>query len=339
MSRMPAVVSPPSPHVPMATLSLVPPVMAPAASDTEAAISRRLILSLVGLGVAMLCLLMHMADLKIALRSPATAGYAILFTGLAVIRWICRNPTTQARRLTGDVAEYFGLFMVISLVGAVASYPVAALSHGFSDAMLQRADLALHFNWLAWYEVVAAHPMLQDVSRSVYAMIYVSPAMLLGWLAWTDQRREAYAFIVAVWFAAWITLAAFRFMPAVGPFAYLWHGPFPYLPVSDLWQPQLIPQLRAHTIQVVDLGHLVGLVSAPSFHAAAAVLLIVFSARQGRIGIPLICVNLAMLLATPVEGTHYLTDLILGAIVALLSLQIVALLQPGKGAMPLPAAA
>jgi membrane-associated phospholipid phosphatase len=167
-------------------------------------------------------------------------------------------------------------------------------------------------------------------------MIYVSPAILLGYLAITGQRREAHEFIVAVWLAAAITLAAFRFMPAVGPFAYLWHGPIPYLPVSDLWQPQLIPQLRDHAVSRVDLGHLVGLVSAPSFHAASGVLLIAFAWRQPRLRGPLVAINAAMLLSTPVEGTHYLTDMILGAAAASIALGVVAQLRawPVRGGSP-----
>ena len=243
---------------------------------------------------------------------------------LAAIRWCCRRSAVPAVRIVGDIAEYFGLLTAISLIGAVASYPVASYSHGFCDGFLQRSDAALHFRWVAWYQLIAAHPSLQMLSRAAYAMIYISPAILLGYLAVTHQRREAQNFIAAIWVSAVITLVAFRFMPAVGPFAYLWHGPIPYMPVSDLWQPELIPQLRDHITPIVDLGHLVGLVSAPSFHAAAGVLLIAFAARQPAIRAPLIAGNLAMLLSTPVEGTHYLTDLILGAIVACASLGIIA---------------
>ena len=279
-------------------------------------ISRRTLWVMLAVGVLSLALLMRAAGLVIDPRTPGAAAYALLFSTLAAVRWTFRRPQTQLRRAARDMAEYCGVFMAISLVGALASYPVAALSHGFADGMLQRSDAALHFNWLAWYKTVAAHPLLQMCSRSAYAMIYISPAVLLGWLSWTDQRREAHDFTAAVGISAGVTLIGFYFMPAVGPFSYLWHGPFVYLPVSDLWQPQLIPQLRAHLVHEIDLGHLVGLVSAPSFHAAAAVLLITFSARQPRIRIPLIAINVAMLLATPVEGTHYLTDMLMGALVA-----------------------
>lgn len=310
------------------------PPLSPAPTP-GATIARSTIVALLIGSIVVVAMLMHHAGLSIAPFALGTRSFALVFTILGAIRWFCRDGASGASRAIRDMAEYFGLFMAITLVGAVASYPIAAETHGFADSLLERGDLALHFHWLAWYQTVAAHPMLQIVSRTAYAMIYVSPAILIGYLAITDQRREAHQFIVAVWLAATITLVLFRFMPAIGPFAYLWHGPIRYMPVSDLWQPQLIPQLRDHAVPFVDLGHLVGLVSAPSFHAAAAVLLIAFALRQPSIRWPLVAINAAMLLATPVEGTHYLTDMILGAIVALVSLCAVTQLHPWLLRMPM----
>jgi hypothetical protein len=293
----------------------------------EDPLPRRSMLLLVAAGLIAVAVLMHHAGLSIDPFARSTFAFLSAFTMLAATRFICRAPQTRKGRIAGDIAEYYGLFTGISLLGAIASYPIAAASHGFVDAALQRSDLMLHFDWLAWYRVVAAHPMLQIVSRAAYSSIYVSPAILLGHFAVTDQRREAHDFLAVIAVAATITLAMFRFMPAVGPFGYLWHGPIPYLPVSDLWQPELIPQLRAHAAPVVDLGHLVGLVSAPSFHAAAAVLMIAFALRQPLLRVPLTLLNGAMLLSTPVEGTHYLTDMILGACVAAIALAVVAIIH------------
>lgn len=271
-------------------------------------------------------LLMHAAGLGLAL-SPGLFAFVLTLAVLGAIRWRFRRAASGGGRVARDAAEYVAVSTVISLVGAVASYPVAAFSHGFADAWLQRCDAALRFDWLAWYRFTAAHPAAQLASRFAYELIYLSPAILLGHYATADKRREAYDFMAAVWLSAVLTLVAFRFMPAVGPFAYLWHGPIGYLPVSDLWQPDVIPRLRAHSFPTVDIGRLVGLVSAPSFHAAAAVLLMAFAARERRVRWPLLAMNAAMLLATPVEGTHYLVDLLLGAVVAALSIAGVALIR------------
>ena len=92
------------------------------------------------------------------------------------------------------------------------------------------------------------------------------------------------------------------------------------MPDSGLWQPELIPALRHHAIHAIDLGELRGLVSAPSFHTAAGVLYIATAWRIRQLRWPVLGLNAAMLIATPVEGTHYLADMLLGALVAAVAL-------------------
>ena len=285
-------------------------------------------------GALALAAMMQRAGLSLDWTSPGAAAFALALASLGGLRWKLRDARSRPGCAIRDMAEYFALFTLISLLGALASYPVAAFSRGFIDASLYRADLALHFDWVAWYRVVAAHPALQLASRTAYALIYVSPAVLLGYLAIAGRRREAYDFIAAVALAAVMTLAVFRFAPAVGPFGYLWHGPIPYLPVSDLWQPDLIPQLRDHASAPIDPGHLVGLVSVPSFHAAAAVLLIACALPHRPVRWPLVAANTAMLLSTPVEGTHYLVDIIAGAVIAAAALAAVAWVRNLAGVQP-----
>jgi hypothetical protein len=267
---------------------------------------RRWLCVAIGGSALLVSLLMRLASLSIDPVAPATFAFVLGFICVGATYLGCRNATSPRLRALGDGAEYVGMFTVISLIGVLASYPIAAFSQGFADAGLQRADVAMGFDWLDWYRMTAAHPWLQLASRAAYAMIYALPAILLTYYAVSGLRREAYAFLTAVWLAALMTLIGFYFMPAVGPFGYLWHAPIPYLPVSDLWQPQLIPQLRQHAMPLVDLSHLVGLVSAPSFHAAAAGLIALFGWRQPPLRALVITLDMAMVLATPVEGTHYL---------------------------------
>ena len=267
-------------------------------------------------------LLMRWAGLGV---DPAAGGDVPFYAGGALAAGLCvglRRRATPVQRAVRDTAEYFGTFTLIGLAGAVASYPVSAATHGYVDAALQRADVAMGFDWLAWYRVVAAHPLLQWSGRIAYDSIYWSAMATMVGHAVTGRQDRGRAFIAALLVAAVLTLALFRFMPAVGPFAYLWHGPVPYMPVSELWQPQLIPSLRDHTIPLVDLAKLRGLVSAPSFHAAAAVIYIAGAWPMRRLRWWAVAINAAMLVSTPVEGTHYLADIIMGFGVALISLLI-----------------
>lgn len=274
------------------------------------------------LSVALCAALMWKAGLRVDPLLPSNAGYFAALLLLFAVRPVLSRTRRRWAPSLSDLTENVALFTAMALIGAVSTYPLAALSHGYADAPLQRIDEALHFHWLAWYETVAAHPSLQRLGVAAYQCIYVIPAALLGTFAIRGQRREAHRFLAGFWLAALITLTLYLFMPAVGPLTYLWKGPIPYMPTSALWQEQLIPALRAHQIGQVNLNELRGLVSAPSFHTASGVLYIATAWRCGSLRWPLIGMTLAMLLATPIEGTHYLSDMLIGAAVALVALML-----------------
>jgi hypothetical protein len=279
------------------------------------------------LNLALLLLMLAATGLQIDwLSAGAFTYYGVCAVALAVRLGFGRS-SHHVLRAVAQFAEYAVAFMLIGLLGAVGSYPVSAASHGFHDPALQAIDEALHFDWLAWYTLVSDHRALQLAGRIAYETIYYTPALILAFFAWTGRRREAHTFLATCWVAAVVTLATFFFMPAIGPFGYLWHGAIPYMPASELWQPELIPAMRHHIMHVIDLGQLRGLVSAPSFHTAAAVLYIALAWPYRAIRWPVVVVDIAMLLSTPVEGTHYLADMLAGAAVALVSLRLVGLVE------------
>jgi PAP2 superfamily len=211
--------------------------------------------------------------------------------------------------------EYIGLLGIISLLGIVAAYPIGYLSPQFCDALLMRGDEALHFNWLSWYDVVAAHRSIQLVERAFYGSVFITPLVLSAYFAYFGERVRAHLFIASYWLAVVVTLALFAFFPAKGPFAVSAHGIIPYMPKSGFDQAVIIEGLKQQKIHEVPLQALHGLVSFPSFHTAAAVLYIVTAWPIARLRWPVLMVNLLMLASIPVEGTHYLTDMIAGALV------------------------
>lgn len=174
----------------------------------------------IGLALSAACVaaLMFDADMTIDPWALGTLAYVTAFTLLLGARYIFRKPTNPGQRVTRDLSESVGLFMAVGLLGAVATYPLAADTHGSIDPLLQRIDLALHFDWLAWYRTVAAHRTLQLLGTIAYQSIFVTPALILAYCAWADKRAEARGFLVSFWVAAMLSLAAFRFFPAIGPF-------------------------------------------------------------------------------------------------------------------------
>jgi len=280
------------------------------------------------LSLATLTVMMHVAGLSIDPYDADNIPFYVSGIVLLGLRFGLRDRPWRHARAVADCAEYYGVFTMLALMGAVASYPVAAVTHGFHDAALQRIDALLHFDWLAWYRLVAATPILQSLGLAAYRSIYLTPAILFATFAYTGDRVAAHRFLATFWLTAIGTLILYAFMPAIGPFSYLWHQPIAYMPESEQWQHGLIPALRDHSVRVVDLGHLRGIVSAPSFHAAAATLYINAAWRLPRLRWPVLALNAAMLLSTPVEGTHYLIDILLGTIVALAAIATLHRLMP-----------
>ena len=275
----------------------------------------------VGAVLSGLLLLLFFAQESLFLKPFDLASCSFYTTCMlaAGLRWRLRHPHSEVQRVIRDGAEYIGLFTFVVVAGALASYPMAAASSGFADVKLEQIDRLLGFNWIAWYDVVAAHPILQWGGSLAYQSIYLSPLLLLCSFAHSGRKVEARGLIAAFWLAAAITLLVFNMMPARGPLAFLWHGPIPYMPASELYQAQLIPVLRDHYMHEIALGSLRGLVCAPSFHTTGAVLFILFARHAGALRWPLTILNLLMLLSTPVEGTHYLVDMLAGAVVALVA--------------------
>jgi hypothetical protein len=253
--------------------------------------------------------------------------YAVVAGGATLLSRI--RPTPRSC-ICADAVRSISLFAGVCLFGALASYPVAESSRGFADIWLERFDATVGFNWLAWYELVAHHPLLQAVERAAYESIFLIPAIILGYFAFAGRQWEATRFIMAFWLAAMMTLAAFYLVPTIGPFAVMAHGHVPYMPISALYQAQIIPELRVHRLHQVPLDAMHGLVGAPSFHAASAVLFIAAARSSRSLRWPLTLLSVAMLFATPVEGTHYLGDVFAGMLVALIALGLTTLLTEGR---------
>tara|TARA_R110000787_G_scaffold215191_6_gene324378 strand:+ start:23956 stop:25002 length:1047 start_codon:yes stop_codon:yes gene_type:complete len=300
-------------------------------TDRQALITRIVptswILGLLACSLLIVIAMMGWAGLDLDFLKASNGKYFLLLLLLVTTRYRLRDHATGWQRIARDFFEYVGFFLFISLLGATATYPVAAATSGFVDPALARIDAFLGFQWVDWYLLVVNNPWLQSAGSLAYANIYMSPVLLLGGLAISGERARAQLFLFSFWLAAVITMLAFLAFPAVGPLAYIWQGPVPYMPTSALYQAELIPLLRDNLLGSVDLGALQGLVCAPSFHTAAAVIYIAMAWQCPYLRWPLLVINGAMLLSTPVEGTHYLIDMIGGAIVGLFALCTAGALQ------------
>jgi membrane-associated phospholipid phosphatase len=91
-------------------------------------------------------------------------------------------------------------------------------------------------------------------------------------------------------------------------------------PANYLIQARDLPLVREGALRALDSGTLGGIITFPSFHAAAAVLYLwAFWSVWWMRPIALIT-NVGMLLATPIGGGHYFVDVLAGVGVAVLAI-------------------
>lgn len=298
------------------------PETAAVASPAAAFPLRWLVAAIAASGLAV-ALLMARQHIGLRLGGPALPALVLLMGTLAALWRRHRHPANSTQRIVRDFAESALLLVSAALIGGLGSYAAAAATTGFDDALLERTDRLLHFDWLALYGLFVRYPALQWVGEAAYASIWVSPLVIIGYCAATARQDHARRFLAAYWLSAMLTLLVFPLLPARGALAYLWRGPIPYLPMEGLGQGHIIPLLRSHALKVVDLGALQGIVCAPSFHTVSAAVFIATAWPIPPLRRWLVPLNAAMLLATPVEGTHYLTDMLIGLAVAGLALATV----------------
>lgn len=266
------------------------------------------------IGSALVLIGYGQAGLSIAV---ATALPYFLMIALLVSVAIARRSIDQPRqRRIADLVEALGLFCWVSALGGLASYAVAAGSIGFEDAALARADQAIGFDWPGAYHLASAHPWFATIAGLAYRSIFITPLVIVAALALTERVARAWTFIALFAAALAISLATFHFWPARSALAFHIGMRPDYLPATGIDHVAIITALRSGALTVVDPARIVGLITFPSFHAVSAVLFSWAGWSVRRIRMPLAMVNGGMLIVTPVEGTHYLVDILAGILLA-----------------------
>jgi membrane-associated phospholipid phosphatase len=123
-----------------------------------------------------------------------------------------------------------------------------------------------------------------------------------------------------------LTVGIFALFPATTAWTHLQLSDaevaaFHHLPLSSQDRIGKLIQIRqggAATLQTLN-GN--GLIAFPSFHCAAALLLVWSTWAIRWLRAPMIIMSLALLIATPIFGGHYISDMIAGAVVMVISVR------------------
>jgi membrane-associated phospholipid phosphatase len=108
---------------------------------------------------------------------------------------------------------------------------------------------------------------------------------------------------------ATIVPAAVHFTPSKEQFSN-------FTSLAGMWHYHSLVELRTTDRVNIDLFHLTGTVTFPSFHAAAATLVTYAARGVPFVAMPLFALNALMIVSTIPEGGHYLVDVIAGVLIA-----------------------
>lgn len=223
--------------------------------------------------------------------------------------------------------ECFGLTCGQAWASFLVLTPLAAISAPFADEFLDAADKMFGFDFLAY--AYAMKPNL-GLLAFAYKSYHWQPLLIIGILCWTGRTAMCWKFITAGAVALAITTIIFPFFPAEGPFVY--YGVKEFGPLRAPWQFGPVLHALKDGARYLDYSLMTGLVSLPSYHAAAACIF-VWATRGTVLRWLLLPLNVMLLLATFVIGSHYLIDIIAGMAVGIMAIAVThKLVQPGPSA-------
>ncbi len=213
---------------------------------------------------------------------------------------------------------------LLSMLAALLTYIAASASFPLQDAALNRWDRALGLDWPAYYRFVTAHPELLPYAYMSYAAIAMPPFAVPLLLGLSGDHVRLQRFVMATLLTLFTVAILSALVPAIGTY---WIYDLPtgfagYEATGYLIQLARLPVIRSGDLHVLNISQIGGIVTFPSFHAAAAILALwawwgVWWMRPWAL---MMCI--AMLAATPLLGGHYFVDIFAGVFVAGLAIAL-----------------
>jgi membrane-associated phospholipid phosphatase len=251
-----------------------------------------------------------------AAQSTLMFFVVIIFAGLFYA--IARSPfkALDRKRFYENVSHLFmwvALLAVFTHAGVVFQYLCVTTNLQLVSNSLISFDSALGFNWLEAYRWVTAHNWIHYVFVFAYAsgsaQLFVIPIIL----ALTSNSLDYAEFVVQFLVSAIVVIVIAIYLPAESAFVHFGiDDPDTASTVSDY------ALLRSGAMREFTFASAQGLISFPSLHTILA-LCFAYSLRHVPFAFPVgVLLNFLMILSTPTQGGHYLSDVLAGIIIGAL---------------------
>jgi hypothetical protein len=266
-----------------------------------------------------LCLALSSFSLQIEAGLSTIVLMATFFTVAAHHLFLRRWGSRPAFILLA-IAQLELLFLVASPL----TYIAASANFPLQDAKLSAWDQLLGLDWIAYYRFITGRPTLVQYTYFFYAMITWPTIGVPIVLGFTKKFVRLQQFTMACMLTVCLTTLISALLPAFGTYQqYGLPTDFSGFNASGyLVQMDRLPAVRDGALRLLNISHLGGIITFPSFHAAAAIL-----ALWGLWGVwwmrPIALIaNVGMLMATPLLGGHYFVDIFAGVGLAVLAINV-----------------
>ncbi|MCP1471353.1 membrane-associated phospholipid phosphatase [Sphingobium sp. OAS761] len=276
---------------------------------------------IVSLALATLCCtaLLYVTGLHLSISGVPLGLAASVSVGL-VCASVSRPEFSEMLRRVVWLLECLAYLSIASLVGSIASYPLAALSDGWWDRQFLAADALLALDWRAYWNFSVSRPAIFRILSLAYGSFFYMPMLIVGALTLTGRLPQAYRFVSAFIIALVLTDVGMLVFPARSAAANLLPQDTPLAPLSGLLHIPVIEGLRDGSIRVIEVAQMNGLIAFPSFHAAASLLFMWGGWQVSMFRVGFLAVNGLMLASTPITGGHYFIDVLAGLAVAMVAI-------------------
>jgi membrane-associated phospholipid phosphatase len=234
----------------------------------------------------------------------------VSLTGAAA--WICLLTFNNVGAFVFSDTVAFVIAFAAS--GSILSYLAMSTDFPLVDRYLSAADHAIGFDWLSYFEWMRAHSSIGWPLHLIYLCWTPEWVAIPFLLAYRHEKRVRELTSLGV-ISALATTIISGLLPAVSAFPY--YFPDPGMQLG--WVKDILA-LRDGSSRSIDLKNLNGLVSIPSFHTIGAILFI-YVLRGRKILFPIgLALNVSIIVSTISAGSHYLVDVLGGAVVAVLTI-------------------
>lgn len=241
----------------------------------------------------------------------------VVVSGLAFMSWFyaARRPVERLQVVCAETA----VLLAFSAAAFVLSVLVISDNMPLIDDRLIAFDAALGFDWRAYVEFVNARPWLGQLSSMVYVTSLSQVALTILALGLLGRTRRLQHFVTAVMLGALVCILVSALLPAAGALGTI-RPPAGFMamnqPIVDLAYKQAFFDIRDGASRLISLEQPQGLIAFPSYHCTLSVLIVMTFWRVRIWFWPVLALNVAVILSTPVDGGHHLADALAGILVA-----------------------